>query len=59
VRVQAEGKDQGRDGGRAKSKPQNAFVAAPFGVPYMVRVSGDFLPKRNVVTSTRPSVCEL
>lgn len=48
-----------RDGGRAKSKPQSASVAAPFGDPYMVRVSGDFLPKLCVVTSARMSVCKL
>jgi hypothetical protein len=34
-------------------------VAAPFGDPYMVRVSGDFLPKLCVVTSARMSVCKL
>ena len=49
----------GRDGGRTKSKPRNASVAAPFGDPYMVRVSGDFLPKLCVVTSARMSVCKL
>ena len=49
----------GRDGGRAKSEPQDASVAAPFGDPYMVRVSGDFLPKLCVVTSARMSVCKL
>jgi hypothetical protein len=48
-----------RDGGRAKSKPRDASVAAPFSDPHMVRVSGDFLPKLCVVTSSRLSVCKL
>ena len=34
-------------------------MAAPFGDPYKVRVSGDFLPKLCVVTSARMSVCKL
>ena len=34
-------------------------MAAPFGDPYMVRVSGDFLPKLCVLTSARMSVCKL
>jgi hypothetical protein len=48
-----------RDGGRAKSKPQDASVAAPFSNPHIVRLSGDFLPKLCVVTSSRLSVCKL
>lgn len=49
-----------RDGGSAKSEPQKCFCGGAFRRnPYMVRVSGDFLPKLFVVTSTKLSVCKL